>query len=106
MSLISATAKPEGCKLLRIRAEISDPPGPSSLILAITINGDFFAIPEEAFEKIEAGLEGCSIANSGTRFDQTAATLGVSLTGINGQGLREALLKGLADKMAGRENGQ
>jgi len=95
MSRLSMTVKPEGCKLLRIRAEVSDPPGTSSQIESIAINGDFFATPEEAFEKIEAGLKGCSVTTLGERFERLAAEHGVSLAGIHGWAVQEALVAAL-----------
>lgn len=96
MSRICVTVKPEGCKLLRIHAEVADPPDAYSRIESIAINGDFFAMPEEAFEKIEAGLKGCSIMTLGECFERLAAEHGVSLAGIHGRAVQEALAAALA----------
>ena len=50
---IETMGKPEGCKLLRVSVELSDPAGSDSLIGWISVRGDFFAVPEEGFEALE-----------------------------------------------------
>lgn len=88
---ISVIGKPEGCKLLRIHLEVTEPLGKDSTILAIHINGDFFAIPEEGFELIEQKLIGTRLANLETNFDALAAQHAVKTEGICGTCLMEIL---------------
>jgi hypothetical protein len=103
--ILRAIGKPPGCKLLRIEVELSGPdsegflpasdvsfPAASvplgaradSIIRRIIVRGDFFALPEEGFEALEARLEGCPLASLAARFDDLAASLGVELIGISG----------------------
>jgi hypothetical protein len=95
MSELNVTIKPKGCKLLRVHAKVSDPPTLSSRILSLTVNGDFFAIPEEGFEKIEKNLAGCPVSFVATSFDKMAEDEGLSLAGISGAAIQEALVAGI-----------
>jgi hypothetical protein len=83
---IEGMGKPPGCKLIRISADIED-----GLIRFISIRGDFFASPEEGFERAEARLRGVPAAEAGTAFDSFLKEEGVEAAGINGAGLAEAL---------------
>jgi hypothetical protein len=87
---IEATGKPEGCKLIRISADIED-----GVIKAFSIRGDFFANPEEGFERAEARLPGTPAAELETRFDRFLAEEGVSAQGITGKGLAEVFRSAL-----------
>jgi hypothetical protein len=87
---IEATGKPEGCKLIRISADIED-----GMITAFSIRGDFFATPEEGFERAAARLPGIPAAELETRFDRFLAEEGVSAQGINGKGLAEVFRSAL-----------
>ncbi len=95
MSELKVTIKPKGCKLLRVHAQVSDPPTLSSKILSLTVNGDFFAIPEEGFEKIETDLRGFVIDSVGEAFDKMATEERLSLAGISGSAIQEALVAGI-----------
>jgi len=86
----SAIGKPEGCKLIRLDAEVD-----RGILVAIAIRGDFFAIPEEGFERVEARLPGTRIAELALRFTQLLKEEGVEPYGISGEGLAEVLNTGL-----------
>ena len=100
--------KPEGCKLIRVDAELEavaeaapdaapsggghdgDRSGAAAFVIRrIMIRGDFFAVPEEGFEMLEAALAGTRAADLGTRFDALAASGGLQLAGISGAGVAE-----------------
>jgi hypothetical protein len=83
---IEGTEKPPGCKLIRVSADIED-----GVIRFISIRGDFFASPEEGFERAEARLCGVPAAEAGNAFDFFLKEEGVEAAGINGAGLGEAL---------------
>jgi hypothetical protein len=83
---IEGMGKPAGCKLIRLSAGIED-----GVIRYISIRGDFFASPEEAFERAEARLWGVPAAEAGTAFDSFLKEEGVEAFGINGTGLAEVL---------------
>ncbi|MDR0656574.1 MAG: hypothetical protein LBG22_09705 [Treponema sp.] len=92
---IEATGKPLGCKLIRITADVED-----GLIRTFSIRGDFFASPEEGFERAEARLAGTPAAELEARFDRLLAEEGVAAQGINGSGLAE-LFRSTLEKMEG-----
>ena len=95
-----------GCKLLRISAEFSEPWGEDSILESISIRGDFFAIPEEGLEAIEARLKGSRMAELREAFDSLLEELHVQVMGISGAGIlatlqgaiHEASLQGTADR--------
>jgi hypothetical protein len=87
--------KPDGCKLLRMTIEVEGPLSPSTRIRSISIRGDFFAIPEEAFDEIEAALAGSELQELGTRFDELVRQRGLECAGITGRGLDEIVQKEL-----------
>jgi hypothetical protein len=78
--------KPCGCKLIRIRAELEQ-----GRILSIQIRGDFFASPEEEFDKVEEALEGIWIKDLPRAFDSFIREKGIETYGISGAGLAEVL---------------
>lgn len=95
---VKATGKPEGCKLLRIDAAVeASPDGP--VVAAISVSGDFFAVPEESFETLEARLAGIRLADLGARFDALLLELGVQAVGITGAGVA-ATLQGAIDGLS------
>ncbi len=104
---IEAVGKPQGCKLLRISAEFSEPLGEDSILESISIRGDFFAIPEERFELVEARLKGSKFAGLGDAFDALLNEEKVTAMGISGDGIvatlrgaiHEASLQGTADRL-------
>jgi hypothetical protein len=87
---IEATGKPEGCKLIRISADVE-----GGVIGTISIRGDFFASPEEGFERAEARLPGTHAEELETRFDRLLAEEGVTAQGINGKGIAEVFRSAL-----------
>jgi hypothetical protein len=109
---VRATGKPEGCKLLRIEAELTaEPTAPNAagaaaaphgggiVLASITVSGDFFAVPEEGFETLEARLAGTRLADLAARFDALLLDLGVQAVGITGAGVA-ATLQGAIDGLS------
>jgi hypothetical protein len=86
----SAIGKPAGCKLIRLDAEVE-----KGVLVAISIRGDFFAIPEEGFERAEARLPGTRVTDLAVRFTQLMQEEGVEPYGISGEGLAEVLIAGM-----------
>ena len=107
---VKATGKPEGCKLLRIEAELAEPPAARSaagaavaagdrVIASISVSGDFFAVPEEGFETLESRLAGTRLADLAAHFDALLMELGVQAVGITGAGVA-ATLQGAIDGLS------
>ncbi len=86
----SAIGKPAGCKLIRLDAEVE-----KGVLVAIAIRGDFFAIPEEGFERAEARLPGTRVTELAARFTELLKEEGVEPYGISGEGLAEVFNAGL-----------
>jgi hypothetical protein len=84
---LEAIGKPQGCKLLRISVELTEPPGDESMIMAISIRGDFFAIPEEAFDTFEKRLAGTRLGALESTFDTATEELHLNAIGISGPGI-------------------
>uniref|UniRef100_A0A7C3EAE5 Uncharacterized protein n=1 Tax=Gracilinema caldarium TaxID=215591 RepID=A0A7C3EAE5_9SPIR len=82
--MLQGVGKPSGCKLIRFTAVLE-----GQVIKEIQIRGDFFAIPEEVFEALEASLCGTSLDALEERFAQLARELDLALQGISGSGLAE-----------------
>lgn len=91
--------KPEGCKLLRMTLEVEPPLSRASRLQRISIRGDFFAVPEEAFEEVERELEGTALAELGTRFDALVLEKGIQCAGIGGAGVAELVQNLLEQKV-------
>jgi hypothetical protein len=83
---VQGIGKPAGAKLIRVGAEIED-----GVILSISIRGDFFAVPEDGFERAEARLAGTPVAAAAVRFDELLAEEGVEPYGISGAAVAEVL---------------
>ncbi|GHU91509.1 hypothetical protein FACS189476_12170 [Spirochaetia bacterium] len=79
--LVQGIGKPEGCKLIRLSADIA-----GDVIISIRIRGDFFASPPEAFDAAEARLVDIPVAEFAQRFDCLMAEEGAELSGISGRG--------------------
>ncbi|WP_304225521.1 lipoate protein ligase C-terminal domain-containing protein [Gracilinema caldarium] len=88
---IKGLGKPAECKLIRFSAELE-----GSRIERIQIRGDFFAVPEEAFEELEERLTGTEVQNLGSRFTELVKELHIEVEGISGSGLAEVVLTALA----------
>jgi hypothetical protein len=84
---VEGLGKPDGCKLIRISAELE-----KDTIKSIQIRGDFFASPEEVFDQIEKALEGTRFRDLSQVFDSLIREKGVETYGINGPGLAEVLI--------------
>jgi hypothetical protein len=78
--------KPKGCKLIRLSGETR-----GDRIKSVRIRGDFFASPEEEFEKIEQGLKGAAVSAAASTFDALLAEYRIESFGINGKGFAEVL---------------
>lgn len=87
--------KPEGCKLLRMTLEVEPSLSTSSRIISLSIRGDFFAIPEEAFDEIQDELRGITIEEFAECFDRLAQEKALEFEGISGEGLMELIQKEL-----------
>ncbi|MCA1949848.1 MAG: hypothetical protein LDL24_04705 [Treponema sp.] len=87
---ITGLGKPAGCKLIRFTAELED-----GHIKSIQIRGDFFAVPEEAFEELEGRLTGTEVPNLAGRFTELVNELHIEVEGISGPGLAEVFLTAL-----------
>ena len=83
---LSGIGKPAGCKLIRFDASIEN-----GIVERLSVRGDFFAIPEEGFEKVEARLKGMRLEELAARFDALCAEEGVQCFGISGVGLAETI---------------
>ncbi len=90
--------KPGGCKLLRMTLEVEPPLSPASRLQRISIRGDFFAVPEEAFEEVDRELEGTALDELGARFDALVLEKGIQCAGIGGAGLAELVQNLLVQK--------
>lgn len=90
--IVHAIGKPAGAKLIRLSAVIEN-----GILSSISIRGDFFAIPEEGFERVESRLAGtpriaaAELDAFAARFDQLLAEEGVEPYGISGAAVAEVL---------------
>ena len=84
--MVHGVGKPADCKLLRISAEID-----GDLIRSISIHGDFFAFPEEGFERVESRLGGTPIGRLEERFAALMVEEAVEGYGITASGVAEVL---------------
>jgi len=84
---LQGLGKPPGCKLIRFTAELN-----GNRIERIQIRGDFFAVPEEAFEGLETELRGTDLSQVAERFTELAEKFHIELQGITGTGLAELLM--------------
>ncbi len=73
----SFVGKAAGGKLLRMDMSWSD-----GVVRSLSIRGDFFAHPEDAFEDLERSLVGCRLDELGARFAAGARERGLSLLGL------------------------
>jgi hypothetical protein len=89
--VLETLGKPPGSKLIRLRAELE-----GDRIRSIRIRGDFFASPEEAFDRLEGRLAGTSLADLASAFDALLREEGIEVFGISGEGIVAVLAAGLA----------
>ncbi|MDR1949965.1 MAG: hypothetical protein LBQ38_11285 [Spirochaetaceae bacterium] len=87
---IEGVGKPPDCKLIRVYAELK-----GDRIKAIRIRGDFFASPEEAFDRIGEGLSGLALGDLAAAFDTLLRERGIEAFGINGAGVAAVLASAL-----------
>jgi len=83
---IETMGRPEGCKLIRLSAEINN-----GIIQSLSIRGDFFASPETAFETVEQRMKGIKLCDADLVFNALLKEEGVEVFGINGEGISELL---------------
>lgn len=91
----SWTGRPAGCKVIRISLETD-----GERITSIKLNGDFFAHPEEAFERLEASLRGESLDRVEAAVRESVAREGITLYGITAEGIAEAARRALDETQA------
>ncbi|MDR0721704.1 MAG: hypothetical protein LBF75_02755 [Treponema sp.] len=84
--VLEGLGKPPGCKLIRLRADLE-----AGIIRAIRIRGDFFASPEEGFDRVEQQLVGRSLPELAAAFDGLLREAGVEVYGISGEGVASVL---------------
>ncbi|MFH1403077.1 MAG: lipoate protein ligase C-terminal domain-containing protein [Candidatus Altiarchaeota archaeon] len=80
------TLKVAGGKLLKIRINVD-----GEKIKDVEINGDFFAHPEEAIERIEDAIKGCGKKDVGDRIRETISETGAILYGIDAESITKAI---------------
>jgi hypothetical protein len=90
---VEGFGKPDGCKLIRIRAELEN-----DIVKSIQIRGDFFASPEEVFDQVEKALEGTKLRDISRVFDVFIREKGIDACGITGPGLAEVLAAAAGSK--------
>lgn len=88
---VRAVGKPEGCKLLRIDAEISPDARGCPIVASISVNGDFFAVPEEEFDLLGQALTGTELGSLAFAFDWFLAEKGIQTAGIDGTSVARLL---------------
>jgi hypothetical protein len=71
------------------------------IIRSIRIRGDFFASPEEGFDKVEQQLAGRSLSELAAVFDGLLQETGVAVFGISGKGVASVLSAVLAGTSPG-----
>ena len=84
--LIDGVGKPEGCKLIRFNADVE-----GDTLKRIRIRGDFFASPEEGFDRVEERLAGIPLVGVAGSFNALLNEEGGEVFGITGVG-RSSLL--------------
>jgi len=87
---VEGSGKPQGSKLIRVSAEMEMRSG-VSIVRSLSVTGDFFALPEEGFEAVEASLHDLPLARLAEDFEAAMQAGGVSLLGISGRGVEEIL---------------
>ena len=70
--------KVPGGKLLKLTVEIQ-----GGVLTEFSLRGDFFAHPEEGFDRVEASMEGVPAADFSTAFREALEREGVELYGIS-----------------------
>jgi hypothetical protein len=91
--VVTGVGKPEGCKLIRVSAEIAE-----DTVLSISIHGDFFASPEEGFGRAVKRLAGTALSHLAAAFSEAMATEGIEVFGITGEGLAAVVAKAIEDR--------
>ena len=83
---VEGIGKPPGCKLIRLTAEVEQ-----GAVRAISIRGDFFAVPEEGFDRAEERIRDIPLQELAASFDDLLGEEGVEVQGINGTGVATVL---------------
>jgi lipoic acid synthetase len=87
---VTGMGKPEGCKLIRLTADLE-----GDCIRNISIRGDFFASPEEGFDRAEERLRGIPRKDLAAAFDRFLAEEGVETLGVGGAAVARVLEEAL-----------
>lgn len=75
---VRKTVKVPGGKLLRLSVDIED-----GVLVSVSLRGDFFAHPEEGFDRAEASLQGIPADRFEPSFREGLAREGVQLFGLS-----------------------
>jgi hypothetical protein len=94
--VVETLGKPPGSKLIRLSAELE-----GDRIKTIRIRGDFFASPEEGFDRLETRLAGTPLSGLAASFDALLREEGIEAFGITGAGLASVLNSALAENGEG-----
>ncbi len=96
----SYVGRAKGGKLLRVALEWE-----GGTVGSISVHGDFFAHPEDAFDEAERGLAGCALDGLGSRFGSLLAAGGVTLYGLLPEDLDDAVRTITGSALGGAESG-
>ncbi|MDR2767866.1 MAG: hypothetical protein LBB82_06015 [Treponema sp.] len=94
--ILEGMGRPPGCKLIRITAAVED-----GVFRSLSIRGDFFASPEEAFDRAQEALVGTPVADVEQNFARFLEREGVDTFGVCAAGLAEVLRNALPAAPAG-----
>ena len=75
---VRRTVKVPGGKLLRLTVDIED-----GVLVSVSLRGDFFAHPEEGFDRAEASLAGIPAARFEPTLREALSREGVELFGLS-----------------------
>ena len=75
---VRKTVKVPGGKLLRLSVDIE-----KGVLVSVSLRGDFFAHPEEGFDRAEAGMSGTPADRFGLTLREALAREGVQLFGLS-----------------------
>ena len=79
-------------KLLKLSADVE-----GGILKSVAVRGDFFAHPEEGFDRAEASLAGIPVGNFRTAFAAALAREGVELFGLSAEAAADVFEEMLHD---------
>mgnify|MGYP005845908381 CR=1 FL=1 len=91
MTLRRVVKIPAG-KLLKLSADVEE-----GILKSVAIRGDFFAHPEEGFDRAEAGLAGIPARGFRSAFSAALAREGVELFGLTAEAAADVFEEMLRD---------